>query len=53
MPVRTDINAMIRTKQIVKRVLMSTREKSDIIRADLHDGNVPCPAIASSIACPN
>jgi hypothetical protein len=41
---------MIRTKQSVSRVLMPTRETNVIIRAGLPDGNVPCPAIASSIA---
>ena len=37
----TDINAMIRTKHNVKRVLMSTFEMSVIIRATLTDGDAP------------
>ena len=39
MPVPTDIKAMIRTKQIVNRVLMSTREISLIIRGALSAGD--------------
>ncbi|HTF66804.1 MAG TPA: hypothetical protein VK638_29385 [Edaphobacter sp.] len=49
----TDINAMIRTKQTVKRVLMSTFEASVIIGAALTDGDAPPFGLfASSIAEP-
>jgi hypothetical protein len=48
MPVPTDINAMIRTKQSVKRVLMSTREISAIIRAALTDGDSPSTGLSTS-----
>jgi hypothetical protein len=54
MPVPTDINAMIRTKQNVKRVLMSTFEMSVIIRAALIDGDAPpLSFFTSSIAEPH
>jgi hypothetical protein len=53
MPVPIDINAMIRTKQNVKRVLMSTFEMSVIIRATLTDGDAsPFGFFTSSIAEP-
>src|ERR1700729_3996476 len=48
MPVPTDINAMIRTKQSVKRVLMSTREISAIIRAALTDDDSPSTGLSTS-----